>query len=55
MPSVVIQSLVPGAGEGLTYRAVSTTGADDVEDSSAGDPSGTAQVLRADGRYSHGE
>ena len=37
------------------YRAVSSTGADDVEDSSTGDPSGTAQVLRADGRYSHGE
>ena len=37
------------------YRAVSSTGADDVEDSRTGDPSGTAQVLRADGRYSHGE
>ena len=51
MPSVVIQSLVPGAGEGLTYRAVSTTGADDVEDTRIGDPSGTREGLWCDGGY----
>ena len=51
MLSVVIQRLVPGAGEGLSYRAVSTTGADDVEDSRIGDPSRTREGLWCDGGY----